>query len=54
MAQLIVTIIFGLTGILLLPNLMPEFELLLSEFLFAYPIMLFIIILLNVLLVTFF
>ena len=54
MAQLVVTIIFGLTGILLLPNLMPEFELLLSDFVFAYPIMLFIIILLNVLLVTLF
>ena len=54
MAQLVVTIVFGLTGILLLPNLMPEFELLLSEFIFAYPIMLFIIILLNVLLVTLF
>ena len=54
MAQLVVTIIFGLAGILLLPNLMPEFDLLLSEFIFAYPIMLFIIILLNVLLVTLF
>ena len=54
MAQLVVTIVFGLIGILLLPNLMPEFEFLLSEFVFAYPIMLFTIILLNVLLITFF
>ncbi len=54
MAQLITTIIFGLIGVLLLPNLMPEFDTLLSEIIFAYPIMLFIIILLNVLLVTLF
>ncbi|MDC0249478.1 flippase-like domain-containing protein [Flavobacteriales bacterium] len=54
MAQLITTIVFGLIGILLLPNLMPDFEALLSEIIFAYPIMLFIIILLNVLLVTLF
>jgi len=54
MAQLLTTIVFGLIGILLLPNLMPSFELLLSEIIFAFPIMLFIIILLNVLLVTLF
>ena len=54
MAQLITTILFGLIGILLLPNLMPAFEELLSQIIFAYPIMLFVIILLNVLLVTFF
>ena len=54
MAQLITTIVFGLIGILLLPNLMPEFDALLSEIIFAYPIMLFIIILLNALLVTLF
>ena len=53
-AQLLITIIFGLIGILLLPNLMPEFKALLSEFIFAYPIMLFIIILLSLLLVTLF
>ena len=44
MAQLTTTIVFGLIGILLLPNLMPEFDLLLSEIIFAYPIMLFVII----------
>ena len=54
MAQLITTIIFGLIGVLLLPNLMPSFDLLLSDIIFAYPIMLFTIILLNVLLVTLF
>ena len=54
MAQLTTTIVFGLIGILLLPNLMPEFDALLSEIIFAYPIMLFIIILLNALLVTLF
>jgi hypothetical protein len=54
MSQLLTTIVFGLIGILLLPNLMPGFEALLSEFIFAYPIMLFVIILLNVLLVTLF
>jgi uncharacterized membrane protein YbhN (UPF0104 family) len=54
MAQLVTTIVFGLIGILLLPNLMPVFDILLSEIIFAYPIMLFIIILLNVLLVILF
>ncbi len=54
MAQLLTTIVFGLIGILLLPNLMPALDLLLSEIIFAYPIMLFVIILLNVLLVTLF
>jgi len=54
MAQLLTTIIFGLVGILLLPNLMSEFDLLLSKIIFAYPIMLFIVILLSVLLVTLF
>ena len=54
MAQLITTILFGMIGVLLLPNLMPAFEELLSQIIFAYPIMLFVIILLNVLLVTVF
>ena len=54
MAQLLTTIIFGLVGILLLPNLMSEFDLLLSKIIFAYPVMLFIVILLSVLLVTLF
>ena len=54
MAQLVTTIIFGSIGILLLPNLMPEFDSLLSNIVFAYPIMLFLLILLNVLLVTLF
>ena len=52
MAQLVTTIVFGSIGILLLPNLMPEFDSLLSNIVFAYPIMLFLLILLNVLLVT--
>ena len=47
-------IVFGLIEILLLPNLMPEFDSLLSNIVFAYPIMLFLLILLNVLLVTLF
>tara|TARA_B100001758_G_C18410470_1_gene615270 strand:+ start:913 stop:1890 length:978 start_codon:yes stop_codon:yes gene_type:complete len=54
MAQLVTTIVFGLVGILLLPNLMPDFDAFLSKIMFAYPVMLFIIILLNVLLVTLF
>ena len=54
MAQLLTTIIFGLLGILLLPNLMPKFDILLSEIVFAYPIMLFIVVLLIVLLITLF
>jgi hypothetical protein len=54
MAQLLTTILFGLIGILLLPNLIPVFDILLSEIIFAYPIMLFICILLNVLLVILF
>ena len=54
MAQLVTTIVFGLIGILLLPNLMPQFDALLSEIIFAYPILLFIIILLNTLLVSLF
>ena len=54
LAQLLTTIIFGLIGILLLPNLMPSFNALLSEIIFSYPIMLFIIVLLEVLLVTLF
>ena len=54
MSQLLTTIVFGLTGFLLLPNLMQELDSLLSEFIFAYPIMLFVIILLNVILVTLF
>ena len=32
MAQLITTIVFGLLGFLLLPNLMPNFKILLSDF----------------------
>lgn len=54
MAQLVITIFFGSIGILLLPNLMPEFDAILSQFVFAYPIMLFMIVLLNVLLVSLF
>jgi hypothetical protein len=54
MSQLVTTIVFGSIGILLLPNLMPEFDSLLSNIVFAYPIMLFLLILLNVLLVTLF
>tara|TARA_B100000214_G_scaffold132042_1_gene93893 strand:- start:791 stop:1768 length:978 start_codon:yes stop_codon:yes gene_type:complete len=54
MAQLIITIIFGLIGILLLPNLMSDFNQLLSEIIFSYPIMLFVFILLIVLLITLF
>lgn len=54
MAQLVTTIFFGSIGILLLPNLMSEFNAILSQFVFAYPIMLFMIVLLNVLLVSLF
>ncbi len=54
MAQLIITIVFGLIGILLLPNLMLDFNQLLSEIIFSYSIMLFLFILLIVLLITLF
>tara|TARA_B100001758_G_scaffold247959_1_gene269208 strand:- start:32943 stop:33920 length:978 start_codon:yes stop_codon:yes gene_type:complete len=54
MAQLVITIISGSIGILLLPNLMLEFKVLLSEFFFLYPILLFLLILLNTLLITLF
>ena len=43
MAQLVTTIIFGSIGILLLPNFMSKFDVLLSEFVFAYPIMFFMV-----------
>ena len=54
MAQLVTTIFFGLLSILILPNLIPKFDLFFSEIIFAYPIMLFVIVLLNILLVTLF
>ncbi|MAW20860.1 MAG: hypothetical protein CMD16_00505 [Flavobacteriales bacterium] len=54
MAQLVITIVSGSIGILLLPNLMLEFRVVLSEFFFLYPIILFLLILLNTLLVTLF
>ena len=54
MAQLIVTIVFGLVGILLLPNLMPSFDLFLKDLEFSYPIILFVIILLSTLLILLF
>ena len=54
MAQLIVTIIFGLIAILLLPNLMPSYDLFLAELEFSYPIILFIAILLCTLLIMLF
>jgi uncharacterized membrane protein YbhN (UPF0104 family) len=54
MAQLITTIVFGLLGFLLLPNLMPNFKILLSDFVFSYPLMVFVVILLIVLLITLF
>tara|TARA_B100001248_G_C27399362_1_gene468698 strand:- start:311 stop:1288 length:978 start_codon:yes stop_codon:yes gene_type:complete len=54
MAQLIVTIVFGLVGILLLPNLMPSFDLFLKDLEFSYPIILFVVILLSTLLILLF
>ena len=54
MAQLIVTIVFGLVGILLLPNLMPSFDLFLKDLEFSYPIILFVAILLSTLLILLF
>lgn len=54
MAQLIITIIFGLIAILLLPNLMPSYDLFLAELEFSYPIILFIAILLCTLLIMLF
>ena len=54
MAQLLITILFGLIGILLLPNLMLDFNQLLSEIIFFYPIMLFVFILLIGLLLILF
>ena len=54
MAQLIVTIVFGLVGILLLPNLMPSFDLFIKDLEFSYPIILFVVILLSTLLILLF
>ena len=54
MAQLIITIVFGLIGILLLPNLMPSFDSFINDLEFSYPIILFVVILLSVLLVLLF
>ena len=54
MGQLIVTIVFGLVGILLLPNLMPSFDLFLKDLEFSYLIILFVVILLSTLLILLF
>ncbi|MAW31411.1 MAG: hypothetical protein CMD15_05960 [Flavobacteriales bacterium] len=54
MAQLIITIILGLIAILLLPNLMPSYDLFLTELEFSYPIILFVVILLSTLLIMLF
>ena len=52
MAQLITTIIFGLIGLLYLPSLLPNLNILFTNFVFAYPILVFSVILLCVLLVV--
>jgi len=51
MAQLITTIFFGSIGILLLPSLMPEFTQILSLMEYSYPILVFVFLLLNSLLI---
>ena len=52
MAQLITTIFFGSIGILLLPSLMPEFTQILSLMEYSYPILVFVFLLLNSLLIV--
>ena len=51
MAQLITTIFFGSIGILLLPSLIPEFTQILSLMEYSYPILVFVFLLLNSLLI---
>ena len=51
MAQLITTIFFGSIGILLSPSLIPEFTQILSLMEFSYPILVFVFLLLNSLLI---
>ena len=43
MAQLITTIIFGLIGLLYLPSLLPNLNILFTNFVFAYPILVFLL-----------
>ena len=54
MAQLLTTIFFGSIGILFLNNYIPELQELFTQMEFAYPVMLFMLLLLNVLLIMLF
>ena len=54
MAQLLTTIFFGSIGILFLNNYIPELQELFQEMDFAYPIMFFMLLLLNILLLLLF
>jgi len=54
MAQLLTTIFFGSIGILFLNNYIPELQELYQEIDFAYPIMFFMLLLLNILLLLLF
>ena len=54
MAQLLTTIIFGSIGLLYLPTYQSDFSLFFDKVSFAYPVLSFILILLNVLLVLLF
>ena len=54
MAQLLTTIIFGSIGLLYLPTYQSDFSLFFDKVSFAYPVLAFILILLNVLLILLF
>jgi len=54
MAQLLTTIIFGSIGLLYLPTYKSDFSLFFDKVSFAYPVLAFILILLNVLLILLF
>ena len=54
MAQLLTTIFFGCIGLLFLPNYSPEFAKLIDSVEFGYPILVFLLLLLNVLMVVLF
>ena len=54
MAQLVTTIFFGCIGLLFFPKYHPEFSLMLDSIEFGYPILIFLIVLLNVLMILLF
>ena len=54
MAQLVTTIVFGCIGLLFLPKYKPEFYNIVNSIEFGYPILVFLLVLLNVLIVFLF